>query len=657
MNKLLTFVLVFCLAISADAQTTTTGAQTFGKIDNADLEMKACSFEKDANAMILSDKAEAYYDHNFDLTMERHKRIKIFNDKGKDKANIRIEFISGNRMEYITGVQAQTINMVNGKAEITKLDKKLIYTEIIDKSRSAMVFSMPNVKAGSVIEYKYTWNSNSLINFPDWYFQDDIPTRYSEFTSMIPDVFYFKVKSNITIPLVKLTRSNEGRSTGGGSNAQSYTLEKETRAMENIPSLPDEPYMTATTDNLQSIVFQLTSIRPFGGFTKNFSDSWAKVGGILADDEDFGLQLKKKLTGEDVIIAKAKALPTKEAKIEYLFNEVKNNMKWNGIDRWYTNDGTNKAWEKKSGNSAEINLILFHLLKQSGVKAYPMVVSTRKHGKVVPYYTFLYQFNRAVVYVPIGEGNHLVLDATSKYNIYNETPSDLLNNNALYIDKDEKIFDMVFIEREKPVRQVVLINADIKPEGNMTGTAQINSFSYNRIGCVEHFKTDGEKKYIDFLRGNNNSLKVSALKFENMEVDTLPLKQNIDFSLDLTGSDDNYIYFVPNLFSSLRTNPFLAENRYTDIEFGYRNIYAINGIFTIPAKYKVDALPKSVSMMMPDSSITFRRIVASDEGRIVVRYNIDYKKTTYYKDNYADFYEFCKKMYEMLNEQIVLKKS
>lgn len=427
--------------------------------------------------------------------------------------------------------------------------------------------------------------------------------------------------------------------------------------MENIPSLPDEPYMTATTDNLQSIVFQLTSIRPFGGFTKNFSDSWAKVGGILADDEDFGLQLKKKLTGEDVIIAKAKALPTKEAKIEYLFNEVKNNMKWNGIDRWYTNDGTNKAWEKKSGNSAEINLILFHLLKQSGVKAYPMVVSTRKHGKVVPYYTFLYQFNRAVVYVPIGEGNHLVLDATSKYNIYNETPSDLLNNNALYIDKDEKIFDMVFIEREKPVRQVVLINADIKPEGNMTGTAQINSFSYNRIGCVEHFKTDGEKKYIDFLRGNNNSLKVSALKFENMEVDTLPLKQNIDFSLDLTGSDDNYIYFVPNLFSSLRTNPFLAENRYTDIEFGYRNIYAINGIFTIPAKYKVDALPKSVSMMMPDSSITFRRIVASDEGRIVVRYNIDYKKTTYYKDNYADFYEFCKKMYEMLNEQIVLKKS
>ena len=38
-------------AFTAQAQTTP-GAQAFGKIDKADLDMKACDFEKDANAMV-----------------------------------------------------------------------------------------------------------------------------------------------------------------------------------------------------------------------------------------------------------------------------------------------------------------------------------------------------------------------------------------------------------------------------------------------------------------------------------------------------------------------------------------------------------------------------------------------------------------------------
>lgn len=656
MTKRFALIALCFFTIYAKAQTTPT-TQPFGKIDNADLEMKACDFEKDANAEILFDKGDVYYDHNFDLSMERHKRIKIFNDNGKDKANIRIEFYSGNHAEYITGLQAQTINLVDGKPEITKLDKKLIFTERIDKMRSALVFSMPNVKAGSIIEYKYLWNTNAVSNFPEWYFQDKLPTRYSEFTTNIPDIFNFKLKTNITQRVVKSQRSSEGRSLAAGSNAMSYSLEKQVRGLANIPSLPDEPFMTASSDNLQSINHQLISITPYGTYTKSFSDTWAKVGGILADDEDFGMQLKRKLLNEDALIIKAKALKTNDQKISYLFNEVKNTMKWNGVDRWYTNDGTTKAWEKKSGNSAEVNLILYHLLKQAGVTAYPMVVSTRDHGKVAPYYTFLYQFNRAVVYIPIDSTHTYVLDATNKYNIYNEVPDNLLNSDALYIDKEHKQYDMVYLEREIPVRQVVLLNADIKPDGKMNGTAQINSFSYNRIKNITQFKTDGEKKYTDYLRDNNNNLKVTSLKFENMDIDTLPLKQVIDFNLELTGSDDNYIYFNPNLFTTLRTNPFLSENRYTDIEFGYRKNYSITGIYKIPDNYKVDALPKSISMIMPDSSITFKRIAAQDNGSIMVRYSIDYKKTTYTKEAYPEFYAFFKKMYEMLNEQIVLKKS
>jgi len=78
--------------------------------------------------------------------------------------------------------------------------------------------------------------------------------------------------------------------------------------------------------------------------------------------------------------------------------------------------------------------------------------------------------------------------------------------------------------------------------------------------------------------------------------------QKLDFNLDLAGSDETYIYLNPNLFTPLKLNPFLSENRMTDIDFGYSRNYSINGIYKIPAGYKADALPKSVSMVMPDKS-------------------------------------------------------
>ncbi|GAA4329633.1 hypothetical protein GCM10023149_34420 [Mucilaginibacter gynuensis] len=628
----------------------------FGKIDKADLELKNCEFEPDANAEVLFDKGDVYIDRQFDIVTERHTRIKIFNDNGKKNADIRITYVSANRLEYITELQAQTINLVDGKPEITKIDKKQIFTQVVDKATSATVFSLPNVKPGSVIEYKYKITHNSIYRFPSWYYQKKIPVRYSELTTKIPEWFYYKPQFRTKQMFAKNKTENGSESLGYGTETLSYSYETSTRALANVHSLPDEPYMSSDADNLDCVHFTLTSIRPPQGFVQSGADTWPKIGGLLADDEDFGKQLKRKLAGEEAFITKAKAFAKDDDKIAYLFREVRNAMKWNGDDSWYTYDGTVKAWEKKTGNSSEVNLILFHLLKQSGVKAYPMVVSTRSNGRVNPYTPFLYQFNRAVVYIPVDSTKRYVLDATNKYNLYNEVPDNLLNSTGLYIDKESNTYDLVYLKNNEPVRQSYFINAEIKPDGKMAGSVQISSFSYNKIYCTSKYKTDGETKYIDYLRHNDNNFKISELKFDNMDVDTLPLLQKMKFDFDLTGSDDNYIYFNPNQFTSLHTNPFLSENRFTDIEFGYRDNYSVSGIYKIPAGYKVDVLPKSMTIVMPDKSITFKRMLLQEDQTITVRYIIDHAKTTYFKEEYQDFREFSKQMYEMLNEPIALKK-
>jgi len=141
-----------------------------------------------------------------------------------------------------------------------------------------------------------------------------------------------------------------------------------------------------------------------------------------------------------------------------------------------------------------------------------------------------------------------------------------------------------------------------------------------------------------------------------MDVDSLPLIQNINFNINLT-AEDGYIYLNPNLFTSMRKNPFLDAIRYNDIDFGYNNNTVINGIFKVPAGYKVDALPKNMSIIMPDTSIIFRRMINQQDDVISVRYVVSRKKSIYFKKDYADFYDFFKRLYQMLNEQIVFKKS
>jgi len=659
MNKFFLLLAACAFALSVKAQQTQPVQltdQDYGKIDKADLEMQSCDFEKDANAEVLIDKADLYYDQTLNVVMDIHRRIKIFNDNAKDEANVTIPFEGGDRSEFITGFEAETINLVDGKIVITKLDKKQVFIKSIDKERSEMIFAFPDVKAGSIIEYKYAWNSVDYTYIPTWYYQEDVPVRYSELDTRIPDLFYFAIQMHSRLPVTD-KRTEENGSIGNGNDALTFTNECDSRMMVNIPSLKHEPAMGSENDNLESIGFILTTIKVSGDFVRNRPDTWAKIGENLADDEDYGHQLKRKLTDEDAIINQAKTLKTDDDKIAYIFNQVKTTMKWNGDDEWYINDGTTKAWDNKTGNATEINLILCHLLKKAAINAMPLLVSTREHGKVNPFLTFTRQFNRTLVYIPVDSTKNYILDASDKYNTYNEIPGNILNSSAFYVDFDKKDYNTFFVQKVEPVRTLVFINAEIKPTGKMEGTAQISSFSYRKINSVSRYKTDGETKYIDYLRNDDNNLKISALKLENMDVDTLPLIQSLNFNLDMAGSDDTYIYLNPNVLTSLHTNPFLSENRYTDIDFGYKDNLTVNGIYKIPDGYKIDALPKSVTMAMPDQSIIFKRVVGEQDGNVVIRFMISYRQTIFFKENYANFHEFYKKMYELLNEQVVLKKS
>ena len=149
-----------------------------------------------------------------------------------------------------------------------------------------------------------------------------------------------------------------------------------------------------------------------------------------------------------------------------------------------------------------------------------------------------------------------------------------------------------------------------------------------------------------------------SLKLENMETDSLPLIQTINFRLDnLPGSDANYIYLDPTLFTTTRINPFLGDERISDIDFRFQPHSIITGKYKIPPHFKVDAMPEPEMITMPDRSILFKRVVAEENGYIVVKYNLEFGRSYFKKVEYPEIREFFRKMFDILHEQIALRKT
>ena len=253
-----------------------------------------------------------------------------------------------------------TISDNSGNVVVTKLEKSAIYQKSLTKKLSEVAFTLPDVKVGSVIEYKYSDSKESIASLDDWYFQDDIPTRLSVYKILVPSIFKFvnQVMAYQKVEQLKSVR-HESIPTSGG--IITYDSEEKTYIVRNVPALRDEPYMGAAKDYLQRVVFQLSQIVYGNGQVDEIMSTWPKLTEELLAMEDFGLQLKKNIPRTKGLDDSLKLVKNDYEKMVLVHDYVRRNMNWNGAESIYSWDGIKSAWDKKSGSNGEINLILINL--------------------------------------------------------------------------------------------------------------------------------------------------------------------------------------------------------------------------------------------------------------------------------------------------------
>ena len=654
------YILLFILDISLNIFTLQAqkGLPGFGKIDKADLEMKDCDFDKGADAVTLIDYGNIFYTRGtwgktyFNTVFEKRLRIKILKEGGLDYANVKIPFLDGRNEETISKISAYTYNLDEaGNIKVTEVGKSSIYNKRINKRYSELIIAFPEAKLGTVIEYRYTMERQNL-NLSDWYFQGKIPVRYSEYQINVPVIFHFNAQPSVIDPIDTREDVTDDNIYVNSGLITAKILHKH-YIMSNLRGIREEPFMGSVKDYMQRIEFQISQIELANNQLVNLLKTWDNLSDELMKDPDFGMQLEKSVPESENIITEAAAITGWEQKIKYLFGQVRQRMQWNDRDYIFSSDGLGNAWKNKTGNSADINLILISLIRQAGLKASPILFSTRDNGQVTTAYPFLNQFNTVMAYVEQGD-RFFILDATDKFNNYKLIPETVVNTKGFVVDVGNSRW-VDAAELKKKFKVMTAIHGVIDENGIMKGDCLVNSDGYAKEDRARKWALEKDKFREEYFGKTNTALKVDDLVVNNAEYDSLPLEQKVNFTYTLNNSG-KYKNFELSLFSELVKNPFIAGERHSDIDFGFLKEYSLFGNYLLPDGYKFEELPENISMIMPDTSIVFTRFLLAEDNLLNVRMTLSFKQTYFLATDYPDMAAFYKKMVGKLEEQIVIRK-
>ncbi|WP_289663397.1 transglutaminase domain-containing protein [Flavobacterium panacagri] len=650
-------------------------AQDFklGKVSVAELEQKVHPKDTSAVAAVLYKKGvsrmELDPNEGFCMITDVETRIKIYKKEGYEWANQEVWYYNYNSLkEKVFFTDAVTYNLIGGKIEKTKLKSDGAFDEVLSKYRGQKKITMPNVKEGSVIEFRYTVRSPSDGMIRDWDFQTSIPVNYSEFKVAYPEYYVFKPRQKGYIfPKVKTTKNSKSvaftTSVRGGSgftfasgherNQIDYIETEVTYTAQDVPALKDESFVNNINNYRASIEHELSIIQFPNSPIKEYSTDWNSVVKTIYDYDDFGPELNKTGYFEEDLKKILAGVTTPEEKILVILNHVKSNVKWNTYSGYSCDSGVKKTYKEKTGNVADINLMLTAMLRYAGLTANPVLVSTRSNG--IAFFPNRNAFNYVIAAVETPNG-YVLLDATDKYSTPNMLPMRALNWMGRLIRKDGTS-EEINLMPTKTSNDIVFMNYDIDAEGKIKGKTRRQCSDYNAMITRENFEKLKEEEYLEKLENNNGKIEISEYSRTNEKDLLVPIVETYSFTgNNLCEVIGGKIYVNPMLFFAQNKNPFKQEVREYPVDFGYPFLDKYNITIKIPDGFTVETLPEAVVFNMENNLGSFKFNIAASDSLLQLSIVHQINKAIVGTDEYEMLKDYYKGMIAKQTEKIVLKR-
>ncbi len=650
----------------------------WGKISPTEKNLKVIEGEDEAPAVVLGEEATISFnlaDEVPTIVIYKHYRIKILNQEGLEYANIQIPYHSASGHEEITGVKAQTISEDGTVSKVTKKD--IFYNET-NKYWSEVKFAMPNVGVGSIIEYKYKLEISGLGSIPTWFFQSNIPKLFSTLEIDMPRMLKYRPFIRYATDLKEdtynyfgnmLLPKYERRKVGidgyetvrQGTTSVKTEMNRYSYSMENIPSFKGTSSVYRPRDYYSKIYFNLIATEFRQGVVQPTMNTWDKYVEVRTKDPTFGKQYTSKSNYKKILKAAEGKINPKQSfdeKLHAICSFVSSNVKWDEYYSTYSEKSLNKVFENGTGSSCEINLMAVALMREYGIKSYPVFVSTKKHGKVEWDSPFSGQFNHVIALVENGESEQF-LDLTKGMLPDQLVTIDALNDKGLIIKDDNKF---LVKDIEVPVsKSIQIIDANINEEGTLDGNCKLVSSHYENM--YQRYIFDEKTSDVDYAaRFFDEDYSLSAINNLSAEKDNdinKDMKSDFNFEIEeFITADDDIIYIPLTINDNLDflDGAFDEINRTYPLEIPYPFEEKFVMKLKVPDGYVVEELPQNLKVSMPAGFAKFMFRVSESNGNIQISHSFMMKKHKYEPTEYVTLRSVYQQATEKLSEMIILKK-
>lgn len=636
----------------------------FGKPTDEELSMTVYEQDKDASAVVLCQLTDVGYTmdfHNYFVDYYVKTRIKVLKDEGRDYANVNIIYIDNMSQQFaqenLEEFKAVAYNVEDGKVKKTKIGLDQIHKERIDDTYMRAKAAIPQVKVGTVIEYEYKLHSNVFYHIYDWEPQGNIPVAFANYRLEIPTVFIYNVEtagiqqlqSSVTQGAINYKVANDAMARQYKRYTNVYNC-----TARNLQALKKDDYVWNVNDYATKVTAELQSIHLSVDDHRDMRKTWEQVDNTLFEHSDFGARLyKHSKYREELLSSGIDKIADLKEKVAATFSFLRQRIAWNGEYDLLTKSSSDIV-KKGSGSNADLNMMLINMLGDVGVKACPVLMSTRRHGRIPKTYPTLNKMNTFIVGIPDGT-SWIYLDASSADGYLNVLPANLYVEQARIIEKGTP-GQWVNLQKIGEAKSVHNIKATLTADGLMKGE-QSTIYSGNAAANERKaFRTASDSTSFIAAKAQQTGISISQCKIEGHRSFLPSVTEVINFTKQGDVTDD-HIYINPFTELPITSNPFTEKERLLPVEFPCRNTFNAYVQLTLPEGWQLEEMPKSVNVSTPDKSASGRiNYGITDDKTITI--NFQFRLGNVYYDHQQ--YDMLRQLFDLFasrgKDMLVIKK-
>jgi hypothetical protein len=624
----------------------------FQEPTSEELKMTADPKAPGASAVYL------YREETTDDSLHYHsiyERIKVLTEKGKELATIRIPYEHG--ADKVTDIKGRTIHADGTVIPLSTKASDLVDVKTKNFQVNTMVFTLPSVEVGSILEYRLQLRySDEIVSSPSWEIQQPYFVHKAHYFFRPGLTGGNSITDSRGMVLDKLMW---GGMISGGAKVISDVKGTYTLDLSDIPPVPDEDWMPPLNTLKERVEFYYTYAQSGQDFWQSEGKRWSK------QVEEFTKPTGplKKVAAD--MVAPGDSDEQKAAKIYAAVMKLENtdftrkkSEAERKKDKLKAIHNAEDVWKQQSGSSDDIALLYVALARAAGLKVWPMQVVNR---------------NRAIF-----DTNYLSVGQLDDYIAIIE-----LGGKEVYLDPGQKMCPFASLHWKHTLASGFRLSDKGPVFASTPGSIYKNS-AVQRVADLTIDATGSVKGMVRIVMTGQDALHWRQLTLENDEEevkkqfnesmhDSLPdgVQADFDHFLGLSDYSSNLIgvvnvsgslgtmtgkhFFLPGLFFESRAkHPFVAQDKRTiPIDVHYAKLEQDEVTYHLPPGFNVESTPQATSSLWPDHALLKINSRAKEDSVSVAR-SMAYNFTLLDPKEYANLHDFYQKVATADQQQLVL---